>query len=64
MAQLPCYHVQTAQRHVYGVAATSQRDALQMTQDRLTGEESADRPIMAYRVASWDADYGTVLQYS
>ena len=63
MAQLPCYHVTTAHGETYGAAATSVRDALQMTQDRLTGEGSTDKPTAAKRVATWRADYGTVLHY-
>lgn len=68
MAQLPCYHVTTAHGETYGVAATSVRDALQMTQERLTGEYTGDKltgdkPLAAKRVASWEAEYGTVLHY-
>lgn len=62
-SKLPCYHVTTSQGETYGVAATSVKDALQLTQDRLTNEESTDRPVSAKRVAMWDADYGTVLHY-
>lgn len=64
MAKLPCYHVMTTNGSLYGVAATTQREALQMTQDRLTSEDSNDKPWRAMRVDTWDADYGTVLQYS
>jgi len=63
-AALPCWHVTTARGHVYGVAATTRTDALSMTQARLTGEGSGDRPVKAERVATWVADYGTVLCYS
>lgn len=68
MAKVPCYHVTTANGETYGVAATSVRDALQMTQDRLAGEYTGDtltgdKPVAAVRVAMWTADYGTVLHY-
>lgn len=62
-AKVPCYHVTTASGETYGVAATSVRDALQMTQERLSGESSTDKPVAAARVAMWTADYGTVLHY-
>lgn len=62
-ATLPCYHVTTAAGEVYGVAATSVRDALQMTQDRLAGEGSSDLPKGARKVGRWAASYGTVLHY-
>lgn len=64
MAKLPCYHVDATDGDTYGVAATTVRDALQMVQDRLIdyGNPSA-RPIKAQRVATWDAQYGTVLCY-
>lgn len=69
MAQLPCYHVATAQGATYGVAATTKRDALQMVQDRLSNEldglePTADVPTTAQRVDTWNAAYGTVLQYT
>lgn len=73
---LPCYHVTTAQGETYGVAATSVRDAMGMTQDRLSAETTAvhtadgfelvptgDRPVRAKRVDMWSAEYGTVLHY-
>jgi hypothetical protein len=53
----------TAHGEVYGVAATTKRDAMQMTQDRLTSESSADKPATATMVGRWEADYGTVLHY-
>jgi hypothetical protein len=58
-----CYHVTTAAGEVYGVAAESVRTALQMTQDRLTGEGATDQPLSAKHVDMWEADYGTVLHY-
>jgi hypothetical protein len=63
MAKTKCYHVTTADGEVYGVAATTKRDALQMTQDRLSREGRTDKPATAKLVATWDADYGTVLHY-
>lgn len=63
MAKMPCYHVQTEQGDTYGVAATTIRDAMQMVQDRLTDNGGGDRPKSAKRMATWDADYGTVLWY-
>lgn len=73
-ASLPCFHVTTAHGATYGVAATSKRDALQMTQDRLSREDreraefgmplEGDRPVKAERVAVWGAEYGTVLCYT
>lgn len=63
MPRSKCYHVTTAQGEVYGVAATTKRDAMQMTQDRLTSESSTDKPATAQLVARWEADYGTVLHY-
>lgn len=62
-AVLPCFHVATAHGHLYGVAATTRTDALSMTQARLTGEDSGDRPVKAELVSTWIADYGTVLCY-
>lgn len=62
-ATIPCYHVTTVRGEVYGVAATSVRDALQMTQDRLAGEGSDDLPKGARKVGRWVASYGTVLHY-
>jgi hypothetical protein len=59
-----CYHVRTKGGEVYGVAATRERDALQMTADRLAGEEpGTDEPVGAELVGEWDATYGTVLHY-
>ena len=58
-----CYHVTTEAGRTYGVAATTKRDAMQMTQDRLTGEGSQDRPARAEDVGTWGAAYGTVLAY-
>jgi hypothetical protein len=63
MSKLPCYHVTTSQGETYGVAATSVLDAMTLTQSRLTGEDSTDKPVAAKRVAMWNADYGTVLHY-
>jgi len=63
MSKTPCYHVTTMAGEVYGVAATAIRDAMQLTQDRLFGEGSTDKPMAAKRVAMWEADYGTVLHY-
>jgi len=63
MSKTPCYHVTTTNGDVYGVAATTVRDAMAMTQDRLSGEGSDVRPVKAARVATWDAAYGTVLHY-
>lgn len=60
----PCYHVTTAGGEVYGVAATSKHDAMQLVQARLSAEAPAtDRPSTATRVAMWEAEYGTVLHY-
>lgn len=58
-----CFHVSTAQGQTYGVAATTRRDALAMTADRLAGEGSGDAPTGARFVDYWDAPYGTVLHY-
>jgi hypothetical protein len=63
MAKIKCFHVFTAEGEVYGVAASNRSDAMQMTQDRLTGEGSTDKPLSARHVAMWEADYGTVLHY-
>ena len=61
---MKCYHVTTKGGEVYGVAATTKRDAMQMVQDRLSSEEpGTDRPERASLVANWDAEYGTVLHY-
>jgi hypothetical protein len=60
---LPCFHVTTTRGEVYGVAAQTQQEARQMTQDRLRREGSTDRPGKAERVGSWGAEYGTVLHY-
>ena len=60
---MTCWHVTTEQGRVYGVAASCRRDAMQMTQDRLTGEGSADRPATAEDVGPWGAPFGTVLAY-
>lgn len=62
-ASLPCWHVETAHGALYGVAALTLRDALQMTQDRLTGERSPDLPKRGQRVGTWRTAYGTVLCY-
>jgi hypothetical protein len=71
----PCFHVTTTAGHTYGVAATSKRDALQMTQDRLSREYAEresflsalenyrDAPVKAEFVGTWTAPYGTVLWY-
>lgn len=63
MSKMPCYHVTTAQGETYGVAATTVTDAKVFTRARLNVENSADYPVSAKRVATWDADYGTVLHY-
>jgi hypothetical protein len=63
MAKTPCYHVTTTNGDVFGVAATTKRDAMTMTQERLTREGWGTSPVRAERVGTWDADYGTVLAY-
>jgi hypothetical protein len=61
---LPCYHVTTAQGHIYGVTAQGAVEAKLLTQLRLTREGQGDTPVRAQNVGTWDADYGTVLCYS
>jgi hypothetical protein len=63
MSKGKCFHVTTANGEVYGVAASTKHDAMQMTQDRLTSESSTDIPVSAQHVAMWQAPYGTVLHY-
>lgn len=63
MPTVPCYHVTTARGEVYGVAATTQWDALALTSERLRSEDSDDAVRRAVRVGTWDAPYGTVLHY-
>jgi hypothetical protein len=64
VSALRCFHVETDNGATLGVAATCKRDALQMTQDRLSSEGWNDRPVRAADVGSWTAEYGTVLAYS
>jgi hypothetical protein len=64
MSKGKCFHVTTANGEVYGVAASTKRDAMQLVQDRLSSElPGTDIPVSAQCVAMWEAPYGTVLHY-
>lgn len=67
MPSLPCFHVTTTARNVFGVAATGKTEARQMVQDRMTRDERDERPgprpADCVNVGRWDADFGTVLEY-
>lgn len=69
-----CFHVTTEQGARYGAAAHGKREAKQMVQDRIGGEDadavalgfdpSGDRPAKVEDMGPWrGAEYGTVICY-
>lgn len=59
----PCFHVHASDGTIYGVAATTKRDALVFAHHRLVGDGSTASPVSAERVGTWPAVMGTVLAY-
>lgn len=59
----PVFHVTASDGSVFGVAATTVRDAMAMAQERMAQDESNLSPIKAERVGRWEASYGTVIAY-
>jgi hypothetical protein len=60
---LPCYHVTASNGLVYGVAAHGKTEAREFLARRLREDGEGAQPLTATKVATWEADYGTVLCY-